>query len=168
MNTPDLLEEILRKTPLFKGLEPEEVAVLAQHFEMVDRRRGEKLCVEGEPGEALYLIETGRVRVHKMTASDFEESVAELKEGDVLGEIAALDGQVCSATATVTEKALLYRLDISDFTRLRLEASPVVYKVIRALASTLCERLRVMNKRIRELQANPDRVRRLIARRLRQ
>ncbi len=168
MEELDLLESLLSRVPLFKALSPEDISLVKEHFEMIEGRAGDQLCVEGHDGEALYVIESGQVRVHKLTAAGFEEDVAVLGPGDVIGEIAALDGQPCSATATVVDKALFFKMPIAAFTVLRLQASPAIYKVIRSLSLTLCERIRLMNKRTRELQADPERVRQLILRRRRQ
>ncbi len=155
----DLMEKLLGRTALLAGMSGEDVAVLAQSFELVERAAGDELCAEGEPGEALYIAESGKVKVQKYTAGDFEGELAVLEHGAVVGEMSLLDGQPCSATAVVVEGGLFHRLDASELMRLRLRCEPVVYVMLRNVALTLCERLRKLNAFIGELQADPERLR---------
>ena len=144
----------LRESSLFEGLTEAEVDALAGRFEIVVLDQGERVCVEGAAGGALWVLERGRLRVHKAVSEGREETLAVLDPGAVLGEVAALDGRACSATVTVLEPgAVLFRLDRPVIEGLRASMALPIYKVLRNTTSTLCARIRQTNARMRSLQA---------------
>src|SRR6266436_2739323 len=69
----------------------------------------------GDQGDAMYLIESGRVRITISDADQKEIVLAELAQGDFFGEMAIIDGQQRSANATVTEEARLAVLSRENF-----------------------------------------------------
>ncbi len=78
-----------------------------------------------------------------------------LGPGDVLGEVASLDGEPCSATATALGQVRVYRLGAASLVRMRLGFEPALYKVFRNLTVTLCGRLRQTLAQIEALSTDP-------------
>lgn len=152
--TPGIIK-YLKGIPLFKSLTDGECMemVRAMTHEEIDAKK--TVCVECAPGDALYLIESGKVQVQKKVAKGVARELAQLGPGSVFGEIALLDAQPCSATILALEPVALYRIDRRAFGLLRSNLHPAAYKVIRYLAETLCKRLREINKRIEDFYSDP-------------
>ena len=93
------VQDRLRTAPLFAALDDD--AANALRSSMVDQRltKGDILFSEGEPGEKLYLIESGKIKLSH-TASDGRESIiAVLGAGEMLGELSLFDPGPRTATA---------------------------------------------------------------------
>lgn len=90
---------VLQRSPLFRGLPPpalERVAALAtqRHY-----GEGEIVCSQGDPGDALHAVVTGRIRISSGAADGREIFLNIMEPGDSFGEIALLDGGTRTATA---------------------------------------------------------------------
>src|SRR5262249_61577534 len=97
MARADQVVALLAKTELFGGLAESELRLLAENFREVHFGKGEMLFARGDPGEHLYLIADGRVRLATSTDEGRELSFRHATSGEILGEIAALDGGPRSA-----------------------------------------------------------------------
>lgn len=100
---------------------------------------GELICRQGEPGDWLYVIQAGRVTVLREEGG-VEIPVAELKAGDVFGEMAIFDRQPRSATVRAAGRARILTLDKRAFLRQAHEDPTLAYRI-----------LEEMSKRIRRL-----------------
>src|SRR5690349_12319919 len=100
---PLMTLEALRSVPLFASLSDEDATGLRALLELEIRPVGSILFQKGEAGDAMYLIEGGRVRIHFRDDDGEEVTLAELAGGDFFGEMAILDGKSRSASATVIE-----------------------------------------------------------------
>jgi CRP-like cAMP-binding protein len=128
----------LQHSPLFRGLAPaslEQVAALAtqRHY-----RAGEIVFSQGDPGDALYAVVAGRVRISAGTADGRELSLNIMEPGDTFGEIALLDGGKRTASATASERSELVAIRRDHFLAL-LEREP---RVALELLKLCGERLR--------------------------
>ena len=91
--------ELLRRSPLFAGLNEEDLAVLAG---CLGRRIFGKSVIifhKDSPGHTLYLIESGRVRTFILSDAGQEISLSLYGSGEAFGELAFLDGQPRSTGA---------------------------------------------------------------------
>ncbi len=103
---------MLQRSPLFRGLPPpsfERVAALAtqRHY-----REGELVCSQGDAGDALYAVISGRIRISTGTPDGREIFLNIMEPGDTFGEIALLDGGTRTASAiamTASELVMLRR-----------------------------------------------------------
>ena len=93
----------LAKIPLFKSLTSEERAVLASDVVVQDFARGERIVVEGEGGDALYIIRHGSAAVTTRAGDGREQEIAQLKSGDFFGEMSLVSGEMRSATVRALE-----------------------------------------------------------------
>ncbi|MEN3044300.1 MAG: cyclic nucleotide-binding domain-containing protein [Candidatus Hydrothermales bacterium] len=106
---------------------------------------GEVIFSEGEKGDEIYLIKKGKVRIFKRF-EESEKTLAILKEGDIFGEIAPLDGKPRSATAVALENTVVEVLDKESILNI-INSHPIV----KYLINTLAERLRKADEQIKLL-----------------
>jgi uncharacterized membrane protein len=91
--------ETLRQIPLFESLDDEAAAKLCSLMEMHDHNAGKTLFRAGDAGDAMYVIESGKIRISVHTADGRELTLTDLERGEFFGEMALLDGQPRSANA---------------------------------------------------------------------
>ena len=126
--TPDLL----RKVPLFAGLDDRELESLAEEFNERRFSAGDKIALEGEGGLMFFVVESGEaaVEVHG-------EEVGRLGPGAAFGEIALIDRRPRTATVTAVSDLRTYGLPVFVF-RPFVEARPqVAWKLLEAMADRL-------------------------------
>ncbi|HZE63760.1 MAG TPA: DUF1003 domain-containing protein [Pyrinomonadaceae bacterium] len=107
--------ESLSRVPLFKRLTPEELSQLAQEVDQVKFSANETIFNEQDKGDALYVIESGSVRIWVLDEDVEPVTLAELKPGEFFGELAVLDRGPRSTNATAIVDATLHRLSSDDF-----------------------------------------------------
>ena len=115
----------LTSSPLFKGMSNEDLVFLESFFTARRIQEGKTIFIENMPGESLYLIKQGTVKISRMLAEGDEQVLIVLGSDDVFGEMAVLDGGKRSATARIAEVAVLYGLTRDDFETLT-EKNPVL------------------------------------------
>ncbi|MGC4118427.1 MAG: cyclic nucleotide-binding domain-containing protein [Myxococcales bacterium] len=151
------LAEHLARVPLFASLSPEDRLSLARICSIRSLTPGQTLCREGDPGDGLFLLVTGRASVTKRTGSSAEERLGELGPLTVIGEISLLDGMPRSATVTALEESTAWHLPRASFQAMRDRLEPCAIKIIRYLANVLCQRLRELNGRVEQFWSQPQR-----------
>lgn len=101
----DLASETLSRCRLFSGMEAASLTSLARSLRTRRFRRGEVLFHQGDPGDALFIVLSGAVKIVLPSEEGDEAILATLQRGDFLGELALLDGAERSATAIALEPA---------------------------------------------------------------
>jgi len=138
--------EILAKVPLFSGLLAEERERLGRLLRPRRYARGQVIFLEGDAGTALCLIAEGRIRI-QLTGADGREVVLTVYgPGEILGELALLDGEPRSTDAIAQDAARVFWLQRANFAAF-LDSHP--YAVMTMLAS-LSRRLRHMTRVVRD------------------
>jgi CRP/FNR family cyclic AMP-dependent transcriptional regulator len=107
--------DTLRSVPLFRGLDNEAARELCSLLKVRDIAEGNPLFHRGDPGDAMFLIESGRVRISVQDADGHDATLAEMGAGEFFGEMAMVDGQARSADATVVQDSRLAVLAGEDF-----------------------------------------------------
>lgn len=105
----------MRTLPLFEGLTEEELGRVAAIMRERRYRKGTILFNEGDPGEAIYFIKEGRVRVTRLAAGGQEQVLQVWAPGAAMGLVVLADKAPYPATAQVVEDAVLYGLRVDDF-----------------------------------------------------
>ncbi len=105
---------LLADIPLFQLLDDQERSTLAEQLDVVTRRAGEMLFKVGDPGDALYVVKSGELEVFFKNDTGERIVVSRPRAGDVIGELAMLDGGARTASAQVTEDLEALRLDRGD------------------------------------------------------
>ncbi len=130
------LEE-LRSVPLFASLENEAAQELRDLMKLSDVPAQTDLFHHGDRGDAMYLIESGRVRIHVEDSTGQDVTLVEFASGDFFGEMAILDGKPRSADATVMEDARLAILERDDFISFVRRNPDVALKMLTAITNRL-------------------------------
>lgn len=141
----------LKNSPLFEGVSDAEIESLESLFEEKRIPEGKTVFVENMPGESLYLIEQGTIKISKMLAESDEKILVILGPDDFFGEMAILERTPRSATARVAEDASLLSLQRKDFEAL-CEGSPKLgLKLMRNIIRTFTRRIRENSEEYREM-----------------
>jgi len=129
---------MLRNVPLFSGLSDQELEALSESLGRRTFPRGMIIYHEGSPGDTLYIIESGQVRIFLLSESGQETSIQIYGPGDVFGEMSLLDGLPRSAGVVAMERTVALTLHREDFLH-HLDASP---RMARGILEVLSRRLR--------------------------
>src|SRR5882724_8098327 len=135
----------LRSVPLFASLDSTATAELGKYLTIHDYPKSATIFRYGDPGDAMYLIDVGKVRISITDADGAVVTLAELGAGDFFGDMAMLDGQGRSANATAIEHARLAKLTRDDFLSF-MRGDP---RVTLELLTTLTQRLRRTDELLR-------------------
>ena len=106
---------LIRRVPLFAVLNESELAALAEDFTPAHFDAGDVIFQQGDAGHALYLIETGKVRIFVQNEEGQELSVNVCGAGEVFGEMSVIDELPRSASAAAMEPTVLLRLTRERF-----------------------------------------------------
>ena len=98
---------------------------------------GTSLFHRGEPGDAMYLIENGRVRISLKDTDGHDATLAEMDDGDFFGEMSLLDGHARSADATASVDCRLAVLSRADFRSFLRKDPDIALGVLTALTHRL-------------------------------
>ncbi len=128
--------EILRNIPLFANIEPSKLKLLAFTSERLTFREGQDLCVQGEMGDAAFIIIDGAVDV-LVNTDDGVLSVAKMGKNDVVGEISILTDVPRTATVRATSDVTVLRISKDLFLRLMREFPQMAVEIMRELARRL-------------------------------
>jgi CRP/FNR family cyclic AMP-dependent transcriptional regulator len=137
--------DTLRHVPLFESLDDEAAGKLCQLLQSIDCKAKTPLFRAGDEGDAMYIIEGGKVRISVQTSDGRDMTLTELGRGDFFGEMVLLDGQRRSADAMVAEDARLAVLSREHFLSF-VRSSP---DVAQGLLTTLANRLRHTDELLR-------------------
>jgi CRP/FNR family cyclic AMP-dependent transcriptional regulator len=134
--------ELLGKVPLFAGLTPAALELVAHVATDENYATGTLIFEHGEVGDKLYIILTGRVRISRTVAGMGEEALAVLNPGAIFGEMALLDDTPRSADARVHERCGLMVINRESFEDLLFLNKALAYEVLWSMVRILTERLR--------------------------
>ena len=140
--------EALRSVPLFASLDNDAARELRSLLTVHEVTVETPLFDAGDSGDAMYLIENGRVRIHVRDTSGHDVTLAELAGGDFFGEMAILDGKPRSASATVIEPARLAVLSRDDFLSFVRRNPDVALKMLSAITNRLRETDELLRQRV--------------------
>ncbi len=127
----------LRTVPLFKSLDDAAAGELCQIAQVREYESGTALFHIGDEGNALYLVESGRVRISLTDTDGQRVTLAELADGDFFGEMSVIDGWPRSADATVESKARLAVIGREDFIGLCRRQPEIGLEMLSALGDRL-------------------------------
>jgi CRP/FNR family transcriptional regulator, cyclic AMP receptor protein len=149
------LIQLLGATELFKGLAPDDLAACGARFREIRFGKGQVLFGRGDVGTHLYLVADGQVRLAIATSEGRELSFQIAKAGDLIGEIAVLDGGPRSAEAAALTPVTTFALERNAFRELWSAHPSISSSVI----SFLCWRLRDASDRLEAIALYPMEVR---------
>lgn len=132
--------EALRGCPLFAPCSDDLLADVARQLRARSYRRNEVIFHQGDPGDALHVIRRGSVKIVLPSPEGEEAIIATLRTGDFFGELALLDSEPRSATATAVEATETLVLPRTVFREL-LDTNPELRDALFAALTQLLRRL---------------------------
>ena len=135
-----LIEKVLllKSLSLFKDTPEHILADLAPLMYEEEYEKDTLLFKEGEIGDCMYIINQGKVKIHKGSVT-----LAILNEKEVFGELSLLDAETRSASATTDSDCQLFKIDQEPFYEL-VDNRP---EIARGFIRILCQRLRLQNEK---------------------
>src|SRR5215203_4653168 len=134
----------LARIPLFEGIPRSEITRLLGHLHEMSFPAGTNILIAEQPGEAVYVILTGSVKVHAVRPGGSEVVLAVLGAGEVLGEMSAADSLGRSASVVTLEETDLLWMDRRTF-RASVDSSTIL---ARNFGEILSKRVRLANSRL--------------------
>jgi len=140
-------ENIVRSAPLFAALDDDGKQAVLDSMTQEDFHRGSVVFREGDQGDRLFIIASGKIKVGHASGDGRENLLAVLGPGETLGELSLFDPAPRNATATAVAETTLYSLSQQDLYRV-LAQRP---EVARHLLASLARRLRKTNDSLADL-----------------
>jgi CRP-like cAMP-binding protein len=128
----------LKSIDLFSQIPGEELSQIALITDEVLFDAGDEIFREGEPGQTLFFIIDGRVRIHSAGVVD---DLALLGERAVFGEMALLDSEPRSASATAVTDLVCLKIERDDFNEILTEKGEIAQGIIKVLTRRLRDTL---------------------------
>jgi CRP/FNR family transcriptional regulator, cyclic AMP receptor protein len=143
--------DLIAAAPLFAGLDRADIAAIAEHCRERRYPKGEMLFARGDPGERIFVVREGQIRLAVATAEGKELNFQVAGPGDMFGEIAVLDGRPRSAEAVALTSAVCLTLERRDFQSLRADRPAITDAVV----AYLCRRLREVSDKLEAIALYP-------------
>ncbi len=144
-NEASLKLDVLKGMQMFRYLAYKELVRVSSIAEMVELKPEETLFTAGQPGDSMYVVVTGRIRLAKG-----DKTVAELGKGHHFGEMALVDRSVRSLTATAIETTRLLAITRKDFYDIIKREPEAATKMLWSFVQVLGQRLRKTTNELSE------------------
>jgi CRP-like cAMP-binding protein len=150
MNSPSPLTEAsaaeLKQFALFRSTPETDLQALARVLKVRRYGPGEMVFQRGDPGDAMYLIRAGQVRIFIRDTDDNEVTFRFYGPGQIIGEFALIDDQPRSASADAYDLAQLLILEKPDFLQLLRDHPMIGIEMMRSLAERIRYTTRFLEK----------------------
>lgn len=143
--------DVIRGSTMLQGMNDADLSRLAEFCEERQMAEGTTVFIENMPGESLFLIRKGTIRISKMFAEGDEKTLVVLGPEDIFGEMAVVDGLPRAATARVAEDADLISLKKKDFEMLCNNDPALALKLVMNIVRIFSKRVREANDEYREM-----------------
>ena len=140
-------DDVVLSAPLFAGIDPDASRDLLYSMTPVDLPRGHAVFHEGDPGDRLYIIRSGKVKLGRRSPDGRENLLSVLGPGEMFGELSLFDPGPRTATASAVADARLYELTHPELIKWVDRYPSVVTQLLAALA----RRLRRTNETLGDL-----------------
>lgn len=137
---------LLRKVPLFAELDQNELASIAILASSIEVAKKNIVVHEFDPGDSMYVILDGEVKVSTYSADGREVVLALLGKGSFFGEMSLLDEEPRSATVTTMKDSRLAHIRRRDLVPLLMEQPSITLKLLKEIASRLRRTSRMLER----------------------
>lgn len=144
---------LLRHNPLFGALSDEELTSLAQQARCLRFSPGEAVVQEGDPGHSLYQLVSGTMEVRKQQEEGEALTVAQLKPGDIFGEMSLLSNSPRSASVLAIDECVLLKVAQDDIAPL-LQGNPALMDELARLVTARRHQLEDLSAESVKVQQN--------------
>lgn len=137
--TTDYPEQVLNQhlQRMLSDVDAEAIALLRRHLQWVELAAGDTLMRQGEPGEAMYLSISGRLRASVRDDGGEEHMVREMGRGEIIGEMSLYTDEPRTATVVAVRNSLLVRLAKSEFSNLLASSAQMSILLTRQMIKRL-------------------------------
>lgn len=139
--------EVVRNATLFAGLDDESTSALLKFMKPRSLRRGTVLFREGDSGNELYIVSSGKLKVGRESPDGRENLLSVVGPGEMIGELTLFDPGTRSTTVTAVSQAELLSLEHNDLMTWLKDRPQAAMNLLRALA----QRLRRTNDTVGDL-----------------
>ncbi len=139
----------LRRMKVFANLDDQQLERFKEYLMVQPARQWSVIVRQGDPGDAMYLVLEGEVRVRLMIGEK-ESIIATLPVGEFFGEFCLFDHGPRSADVVANSDAQLLKISASSFQRLLTSAPDLAAPFLTAICKTLAARIRADNKRYKD------------------
>jgi CRP-like cAMP-binding protein len=146
--------DALARIHMFQGLTRRSLERIAAIAAEESHPLGTILFRAGDPGDKLFLILEGKVRISRDVPGLGEEALAVIGEGDYFGEMALVDDAPRSADARVHERCKVLVIDKDEMQHLLFLHKEIAYEILWNVVRTLAARLRETNEKMTFLAAS--------------
>ena len=133
----DNTEGVLRRAPLFNALDEDGARGLRRQMAEIKLSRGEHLFMEGDDGNALYVVIDGKMKLTRAAADGRENLLSVIGPGEMFGELSLFDPRPRTSSASAVTDAVLAALKHDELMPLLRERPDVSFQMLRALAQRL-------------------------------
>jgi CRP/FNR family transcriptional regulator, cyclic AMP receptor protein len=141
------VDEVLARAGLLQGVSPEDATALVAQFDYLDVPKGSVIFNEGEQGDSLYIVLSGKIKLGRRTADGRESLVAIMGPSDEFGELSLFDPGPRTATAVAVTDARLARMSKQALRTWIANRPGIAEQLLRVLA----RRLRKTNNMLADL-----------------
>lgn len=139
--------QYLKKIPLFAYLEDEQLAKMEKVIIERTYQKGRIIFMEGEPGEAVFFVKSGRIKVTKQTDDGREHILHFINPGEIFAEVIMFDDGTYPATAEVVEDCIVGLIRNIDLENIISNNPGIALGLLKVMA----RRLRISQKQLIEL-----------------
>jgi len=144
---------LLRRAPLFAELSEPQLAELAAITRSETYKAGDSIFKEGDPGDRLFIVLEGSVRISRQVPGAGEEAIAILQPGACFGEMAVFDRPDRTTDAIAHQACALLAIAQPDLDALLEEDHELGYRMLRSLVRLMAHRLSAANDQVRAILA---------------
>jgi CRP-like cAMP-binding protein len=138
---------VLRRHPFFSDLDPEALDQLCRYARHATLKRGATLFSKGDPGNSLYAVITGTVKMSISSADGRSAILNIIGPGEIFGDMALLDGRARSADAIANSNCEVFVIDRREFIPFVKSQPTLAMKFI----ELLCTRLRQTSDQVEQI-----------------
>ena len=145
------IAEVLKNIDMFSELTPLERTRIAKYFRQEEYEPGAKIVKEGDPGDGMFVIKKGAVKITKQLTKKEEKTLTNFVDGSCFGEMSLLDGSPRSASVYAISKVVMYELYRVSLMEMLDKESRIGVKILYNLAKILAERIRESGDKIKDI-----------------
>lgn len=150
--------QFLQQVPFFRSLNDKALLDLCSITLEQTFPTGTMVIREGDRGDALYILKSGKINVLKRTSAGIDSLITTLSRGAMIGEMAIIDEQPRSASIATTQETTFLIITKNDFKKLLNENPEITFQMFRVTN----ERLRITNSHLKELEGSTSQMEEVI------
>jgi CRP/FNR family transcriptional regulator len=138
---------LLKKQVLLENISETDLEKIAKVLQRLSFKKGEHLFKENEDTKGLYLIDSGKIEVSKITRDGWKQTLAVLRNGHYLGELSIIEKRRHEATAVALENTEVFLFSKHDFEKMEKKDTALTSQIMKKLVLIMSKNLRRMNEK---------------------